>query len=80
MRTKQELESALEWARRSPFNCVVEVESNIEHNTQFHHFLQNTVTQATTRAFKVLSRFNGLFGQGGNTQTKISTAESFQYK
>lgn len=80
MRTKQELESALDWARRSPFSCVVEVESNIEHNTQFHHFLQNTVTQATNCAFEVLSRFNGLCGQGGNTQIKISTAESFQYK
>lgn len=80
MRTKQELESALERARRSPFNCVVEVESNIERNTQFHHFLQNTVTQATNRAFNAFSRFNGLFGQGGNTETKISNAESFQYK
>lgn len=57
MRTKEELQETLELAARSPLSWVVEVESNIERNTEFHRFLQSSVEMAASRAFQVVAKF-----------------------
>lgn len=74
VRTKKELEDTLEWVSRSPLNWVVEVESNIERNTEFHRFLQTSVLEAANRAFQVVSKF-----PSGN-KLEIRGFELFRYK
>lgn len=80
MRTKKELEETLEWVGRSPLNWVVEVESNIERNTEFHRFLQNSVTQAANRAFGVFSMFTNMYGHWSGNKTQIRDVELSHYK
>ena len=80
VRTKKELEETLEWVGRSPLSWVVEVESNIERNTEFHRFLQNSVTQAANRAFRVLSMFSSICGQRSDNKLQICGVELSHYK
>lgn len=77
VRTKKELEETLEWVERSPLNWVVEVESNIERNTEFHRFLQTSVTQVANRAFLVVSKFTSMCGQGSDNKLEICSFEFF---
>jgi len=77
-RTNEELEETLEWVGRSPLNWVVEVESNIEHNTEFHRFLQNSIMQAADRALRVVSKFPN--EKGSDSNLGIRDFEIFRYK
>ncbi|KAG0608149.1 hypothetical protein M758_8G082600 [Ceratodon purpureus] len=80
VRTKKDLEETLEWVGRSPLNWVVEVESNIERNTEFHRFLQNSVTHAVDRAFRVFSMFTSICGQESDNELQIHDVELSRYK
>nr|XP_024385455.1 protein PHYLLO, chloroplastic-like isoform X2 [Physcomitrium patens] len=80
VRTKRELEDALRWVEESPLNWVVEVESNIERNAEFHRLLQNSVMQAANRAFQVTSLFPSKCREDIGTELNISGVELFRYK
>jgi hypothetical protein len=80
VRTKKELEETIERIGRSPLNWVVEVESNIERNSEFHRFLQSSVTQAANRAFRIFSMFTSMCGQGSDNKLQICGVELSRYK
>ncbi|KAG6548096.1 hypothetical protein Mapa_010376 [Marchantia paleacea] len=79
VKSKEDLKTALQVVQRSPLNCVMEVESTIEENADFHRFLQVSIGQAVTRAFHVISLSSQL-GNEVDFGSRISEAEYIHHR
>ncbi|KAL2645330.1 hypothetical protein R1flu_012917 [Riccia fluitans] len=80
VRSKEDLKTALQVVQRSPLNCVIEVESTIEENADFHRFLQVSIRQAVTRAFHILSLSSSQLGNEADYGLRIYEAEYFRHR
>ncbi|BFI28545.1 menaquinone-specific isochorismate synthase [Marchantia polymorpha subsp. ruderalis] len=80
VKSKEDLKTALQVVQRSPLNCVIEVESTIEENADFHRFLQVSIGQAVTRAFHVISLSSSQLGNEVDFGSRISDAEYIQHR
>ncbi|KAL3698745.1 hypothetical protein R1sor_012821 [Riccia sorocarpa] len=80
VKSKEDLKAALQVVQRSPLNCVIEVESTIEENADFHRFLQVSVGQAVTRAFHILSHSSTQLGNEADYGLIIREAEYFRHR
>ncbi|XP_073287012.1 protein PHYLLO, chloroplastic isoform X2 [Primulina huaijiensis] len=58
VKTKGELDDALFASQRDDVDCVVEVESSIDTNVEFHSNLRNFTRQASDHALSVLSNLS----------------------
>ncbi|CAM6124850.1 unnamed protein product [Calypogeia fissa] len=74
VRTKDELKHALHSIQGSPLHWVIEVVSRIEDNADYHRFLNQSIGEAVTRAFHVLSKFPAEVGYGTDHGLKILEA------
>ncbi|KAK1425534.1 hypothetical protein QVD17_20887 [Tagetes erecta] len=81
VRTKAELQNALIKSQHEEFDCVIEVESSIDANANFHGTMRKFACQAASHAFSTISRLSALnsFSQD-SMSIKICKLESFQYR
>lgn len=79
--TKAELQNALIKSQHEEVDCVIEVESSIDANANFHSILRQFASQAASHAFSTISRLSALnyFSQD-SMSIKICKLESFQYR
>ncbi|XP_076898989.1 protein PHYLLO, chloroplastic-like isoform X2 [Bidens hawaiensis] len=69
--TKAELQNAVIKSQHEEVDCVIEVESSIDANANFHSKLRQFACQAASHAFSTISRLSA---------PKICKLESFQYR
>ncbi|KAI3744252.1 hypothetical protein L1987_57329 [Smallanthus sonchifolius] len=76
-----ELQNALIKSQHEEADCVIEVESSIDANANFHSNLRKFACQAASHAFSTISRLSVLnsFSQD-SVSIKICKLESFQYR
>lgn len=79
VRSRQQLMDALEFIQKQQLNWIVEVESSVEENAEFHRHLQSSARQAIRRAFRVVQRTEGVIGQAFRNWT-IEEAVYHQYR
>ncbi|KAI3796239.1 hypothetical protein L1987_38906 [Smallanthus sonchifolius] len=79
--TKAELQNALIKSQHEEADCVIEVESSIDANANFHSNLRKFSCQAASHAFSTFSQLSVLnsFSQD-SVSIKICKLESFQYR
>ncbi|KAI7754357.1 hypothetical protein M8C21_006045 [Ambrosia artemisiifolia] len=79
--TKYELQNALIKSQHEEVDIVIEVESSIDANKNFHSNLRQFACQAASHAFSTISRLSVLnsFSQD-YVSIKVSKLETFQYR
>ncbi|KAM0047794.1 putative 2-succinyl-5-enolpyruvyl-6-hydroxy-3-cyclohexene-1-carboxylic-acid synthase [Helianthus debilis subsp. tardiflorus] len=79
--TKDELQNALIKSQCEEVDCVIEVESSIDANANFHSNLRQFACRAASHAFSTISRLSVLnsFSQD-SLSIKICKLETFQYR
>ncbi|KAI7758074.1 hypothetical protein M8C21_033587 [Ambrosia artemisiifolia] len=79
--TKYELQNALIKSQHEEVDIVIEVESSIDANANFHSNLRQFACQAASHAFSTISRLSVLnsFSQD-SASIKVSKLETFQYR
>ncbi|KAK9051156.1 hypothetical protein SSX86_027782 [Deinandra increscens subsp. villosa] len=79
--TKAELQKALIESQHEDVDCVIEVESSIDANSNFHSYLRQFACQAASHAFSTISQLSVLnsFPQD-SVPIKIRKLESIKYR
>ncbi|KAL8268839.1 hypothetical protein R6Q59_002637 [Mikania micrantha] len=78
--TKSELQNALIKSQHEEVDCVIEVESSIDANANFHGYLRQFACQAASHAFSTISQLSVLNSLHDSRSFKIRKLESFQYR
>ncbi|KAK4430131.1 protein PHYLLO, chloroplastic [Sesamum alatum] len=81
VQTKRELQDALFTSQNEDADCVVEVESGIDTNVEFHSNLRNLTRQASEHALNILSKLSAETSTSeGNMLYKISKMDYSLYR
>ncbi|KAL2234920.1 UNVERIFIED_CONTAM: Protein PHYLLO, chloroplastic [Sesamum indicum] len=81
VKTKMELQDALFTSQNEDADCVVEVESGIDTNVEFHSNLRNFTRQASDHALNTLLKLSAANStSNGDMLYKISKMEYSQYR
>ncbi|KAI3719962.1 hypothetical protein L6452_20868 [Arctium lappa] len=79
--TKVELQNALIRSEQEEVDCVIEVESSIDANANFHSNLKQFACQAAGHAFSTISQLSVLNSSSdGSMSIKVRKLEYFQYR
>lgn len=81
VQTKAELQNALIRSQQDEVDCVIEVESSINANANFHSYLRQFACQAASHALSTISKFSVLDSLSQDSMhLKVGKLEYFQYR